>query len=364
MALKKKLIVPGLIASVALVLAGCAGTPKAQPTDAGVPKAESVADCLAKGSPEWQTIVAAAKKEGKVVMYSTLIPVIAENLEKAFESTYPEIDLQVNRILGQEVSTTLDAEIATGTDGADVVSHINYDWMFDHVDDKTFVVPVGPASGGPLWLGTDNQIDDVFQVSLLTTIGFAYRTDLIDSAPASYKDLLDPAYGGGVLGITDAQGNASVSVMMDFAEKEYGKDFVAKLAKQKPKVYATSQPALEALLAGEIAVTSWASKISVDAAASKGAPVKFVVPEKAWAVLNLTYMMAKSQRPNAAQVLYNFMACDAGQEALTAGNVSVLPDIPGTIAKSSAVTRADLDLLLDSAWVTKYGNAWADTMGR
>lgn len=351
----------------ALALASCGddGSDTAAPADPGAvtADADSVADCLEQTTPEWDEIVAGAKDEGKVVMYATLLPEIGERLERDFEATYPEIDLQFTRLVGLEINATLDAEKQTGTDGADVVSHINYNWMYDHLDDGYFVEPVGPASAGPEWMGTDNLKEDVFQTSLLTGIGIAYRTDLVQEPPTGYEDLLDPRFGGGQMGIANAE-LASIADIYAWMEDEFGPDYLEQLAAQEPQVYATAVPTLEALLAGEISVNAFASSVGVAQAKADGAPIEFVAPDPGWAPLNLSYMLSWSKRPNASQVLFNFMACPAGQEALTANNVSVLPDIPGTLGPPDSVTPANLERMLDPAWIAEFYPRWADTFGR
>lgn len=312
---------------------------------------------------DWDSIVADAKKEGKVVMYGTLLPEISASLEQAFEKQYPEIDLQFTRIVGLEINATLDAEKSTGTDGADIVSHINYDWMTQHLNDGYFVKPVGPNSAGPNWAGTKYLVDDVFQTSLLTGIGIAYRTDLVSTPPTSYQDLLKPEYGDGQMGIANSE-FASIADMYAWMQDKFGPDYLPQLAAQKPRVYASAVPTQEALLAGEISVDAFASSVGIAAAKAKGAPVEFVLPTPAWAPLNLTYMLSWSKRPAAAQVLYDFMASPAGQEALGKGNISVLPNIPGTIGSASDVTAANLDRMTQPGWIEEFYPQWQQTFGR
>lgn len=351
-----------------LLVASC-GSGASGGDDGGEQPAEAVDEasalaCTGEGDAQWRATVAAAEEEGRVVLYSTLLPEINTRLEAAFEEVYPGIDLEITRTVGPEISSILDAEKQTGTDGADVVSHVNYSWMYDHVDDGYFVEPAGPHSAGPQYAGTDNLKEGVFAVSLLSGIGIAWRTDLVPEPPTSYEDLLDPRFGGGQLGIVDAQGNPSTSSFYAWAQDEFGDDFVSRLAAQDPKVYPTAVPTLEALIAGEVSINAWASSVGVAQAEANGAPIDFVLPDPGFAPLNLSYMLSWSQRPNASQVLFDFMACPAGQEALARDNVSVLPDVPGTLGPPDSVTPANLERMLDPAWTTAYSDSWVEAMGR
>ena len=79
---------------------------------------------------EWQGIVEAANAEGRVTVYSVMLPNQNEALEAGFEATYPEIDMEVVRVLG-EMDSKLDAEKQTDAEGADVGAHVNYQWILN-----------------------------------------------------------------------------------------------------------------------------------------------------------------------------------------------------------------------------------------
>ncbi|MBY4213580.1 extracellular solute-binding protein [Rhodococcus fascians] len=348
--------------STALVVTSCG---QAGGTDGSVADVDTdvISQCVDATAPGWDDVVETAGQEGRVVLYTVTLPEINANLERAFEAAYPNIDLQITRVVGEEINASLDAEQSTGTDGADVVSHVNYDWMLDHLDSGAFVEPVGPDSAGPNWMGTENLIDDVFQVSLLTGIGIAWRTDLIETPPTKYMDLLKPEYSNGQVGIVNAEAQ-SLADLYAWMEDEFGPDYLPQLAAQQPRVYASAVPTLEALIAGEISVDGFASSIGVAAAKAKGAPIEFALPDPGWAPLNLSYMLSKSARPNASQVLFNFMACDAGQEALAQNNVSVLDGIPGTIGSPDSVTAANLSRMTEPGWIQRFYPQWAEIFGR
>ena len=171
--------VVALTTTAMIGLSACGGSSGSNGAEAAI-NASSIKQCVEAGDEAWQDVVARAEEEGQVVMYGTLLPEISANLESSFEEAYPKIDLKFTRIVGLEVDATLDAEKKTGKDGADIVSHVNYDWMFSHLADDYFVEPVGPVSAGPEWKGTENLIEDVFQVSVLTGLGIAWRTDLVN----------------------------------------------------------------------------------------------------------------------------------------------------------------------------------------
>ena len=52
---------------------------------------------VAQGDPAWQRIVAAAKKEGSVVIYFQAVPPVMERVVKDFMAMYPEIKVEAKR---------------------------------------------------------------------------------------------------------------------------------------------------------------------------------------------------------------------------------------------------------------------------
>jgi hypothetical protein len=85
-------------------------------------------------------------------------------------------------------------------EGGHIVSHVNYDWIAQNLEDLAPII--GPDATGPDWAGTPYLVDDKVQTTLLTVIGLAYNTDMIDTPPESYEDLLDPRFAG-QLGVSD-----------------------------------------------------------------------------------------------------------------------------------------------------------------
>jgi iron(III) transport system substrate-binding protein len=341
---------------MAVVVSACGGKSSGSATSATAGDAANI-------SPAWAATLEAANKEGVVRMYSTLVPAINTDLEKAFHKAYPKIDLQITRVVGEDVSAKLDAERTTGADGADIVDHINFPWMFDPTHASYFVKPTGPDATGPTWEGTDNLVDGVFQLSVLTALGISWNTDLDKTAPKGYQDLLSPDLANGKIGLVDNVSSSSADLYAWLTDK-FGPDYLTKLAAQKPKFYASAVPLQQALLSGEVAVGVWGANAIVQPEKAKGAPIDFTLGDPAWSTVNYTYMLKWAKHPNAAQVLFNFMASPAGQAVLGKGNISSQKDVPGTLATPDKVTPLNVKRTLQPGWVAANQAAWRKTFGR
>lgn len=307
---------------------------------------------------DWESIVEAASGEGEIIMYVAWLPTAIEAVEKEFEKAYPDIDLQITRVLPPDVDAALDAELEAGQ-APDIVSNTNYAWIAGHVDD--FVTPVGPDATSAEW--EDYLLDGKLQVANISALGITYNTDLIaaQDAPKNYEDLLDPKFKG-KLGIADNLAGPQAD-MYEWLDETYP-GFTKALAKQDPKVYSTAVPIQEALQQGEIEVALWGSNALVQAAKEQGAAVEWVLPEPGWGPPNLTYLLPDARHPNAAQVLYNWLATVDGQSAAAKNDITALKGVPGTAGDASSLTVLDYKRVTADGWLESAQSSWRETFGR
>src|ERR1700743_3894400 len=67
-------------------------------------------------------LVEAAKKEGKVILYSAMDLPVGEKLGKAFEAKYPGIEVQIERSGSERLFQRLGQEYASNIHACDVVN--------------------------------------------------------------------------------------------------------------------------------------------------------------------------------------------------------------------------------------------------
>src|SRR5205807_4090115 len=84
----------------------------ASPALAAAPPAEAITPQL----------IEAAKKEGKVVYYSSMDLPVGEKLGKAFEAAYPGITIQIERSGSERLFQRIDQEFGSGIRAADVIN--------------------------------------------------------------------------------------------------------------------------------------------------------------------------------------------------------------------------------------------------
>src|SRR6201747_2562438 len=67
-------------------------------------------------------LIDAAKKEAKVILYSSMDLPVGEKLGKAFEAKYPGIEVQIERSGSERLFQRVDQEFASGIRAVDVIN--------------------------------------------------------------------------------------------------------------------------------------------------------------------------------------------------------------------------------------------------
>jgi iron(III) transport system substrate-binding protein len=354
-----------LMAVLASVAAACGSSSKASSVagETVVPAAAtastaasaSVTSAATAGSTAaWEAIVAKAKDEGKVTIYSSQGLDQLNDLGKRFKDAYG-ITVEVVRDIDSNLIPKVEAENQTGKGIADVFVQAGAGWSVDKAAKGWFIAPTGPAFDDPAFDKADNEsADGTYFTSTAALLTFGWNTQLYPKGLKDYTDLLDPALAGGKIGVIEPSA-ASIVDFWQYLEEKYGADFTQKLAAQKPKIYPSSLPMAQALTSGEIEAGSFVQVLSDEKA--KGAPVDSGLSDTVWGARFNTAILKTAPHPNAAQVLANFMVTQPGQEALARKSASVLPNIAGAVTTVSKVRKQDLSRLTPDL-VTSYQATW------
>src|SRR3954447_1591501 len=107
---------------------------------------------------DYAQTIAAAKKEGKVVIYSALDTKAAQPLIKDFNALYPDIKVEYNDMNSTEMYNRFIAESASGQGGADVMWSSAMDLQVKLVDEGKALPYHSPeASKLPSWAVYKNE---------------------------------------------------------------------------------------------------------------------------------------------------------------------------------------------------------------
>ncbi|WP_040795973.1 ABC transporter substrate-binding protein [Nocardia higoensis] len=304
----------------------------------------------------WDDVVAAANDEGKVLLYTSQKPANLQVLEKEFEAAYPRIDLEFVRGTDPDITPRVETENRTGRGSADVHMTTDAGWIAAAAESGAYSTDLlSPSLDAPEFRAENGVLNGRFVLSSAAVFAMGWNTDAVPGGLSSPLDLLDPRFQGKV-GIVNPTGIASYVDLYRHYAKTYGEDYWQKLAALKPRVYPSALGIAQALSSGEIIATPSVQPLVTEVAA--GAPVGWKLPEKPWGTPWYTHALKVAPHPNAAQLLVDFIATPAGQIALNSGYASVLPDVPGAVARAADITLPDTTDLTPQK-VDEYSQQWS-----
>ncbi|WAM14810.1 ABC transporter substrate-binding protein [Rhodococcus sp. JS3073] len=303
----------------------------------------------------WDDVVAAAKGEGSVLLYSSQKPANLDALKVAFEQEYPEISLEYVRGTDADINPKVEVENQTKRGTADVHMLTDAAWIETAAESGTYSTDlVGPAFDAPEYEPQKSIISDKFFLTSAAVFSLGWNTTALPSGLQKPTDMLDPALKGKI-GIVNPSGIASYVDLYRFYEKNFGEDFLQRLAELKPRIYPSALGVAQALTSGEIVATPMVQPLVREK--ESGAPVDWALPDPRWGTPWFTHVLSAAPHPNAAQVLANFMATPAGQKALSLGYASALPGIEGSVARAQDIALPNpSDLTPES--LTEYQSGW------
>ncbi len=312
----------------------------------------------------WDATLAAARKEGKVVVSGPPSAELRQTLPSAFTQRYG-IALEFLAGRGSETATKLRAEHQAGAMTVDVViagiqtmATILYrEKMLDPVRPALILPEVTDGSKwkkGKLWF---SDPDDQYVLRLSNTVSptFYVNTSLANPAELrTAKDLLDPKWQGRI-SLQDPTIPGSGSNHAAQLYLQLGEDFVKKLyIDQKPVFSRDTRQLTDGLARGSYAISLGAEDRQVDQLRKEGIPVQPLNLSDTRQLLSAGFgelaLLNGAPHPNAAKVFLNWMASKEGGEIFAR-------------ALATASTRNDIDeksFLPDGA-IPQPGGNYFDT---
>ncbi|WP_046470211.1 ABC transporter substrate-binding protein [Allosalinactinospora lopnorensis] len=326
------------VAVTAVIAAGC-----------GTTQAEDGA--AVSGS--WKDVVAAAKEEGSVTVYSSQHPRNLEPLKKAFQTEYPEITVEFVRGVDADLGPKVEAEKQTGRSTADVYVTAAQQWITDVAEPGDFAVDVqGPHFDTPDYNQAQTVDNGKYFLVSAAVLGLGWNTELLPEGLEGYDDLLNPELEGKI-GITKPTSGAYVD-FYNFVTEQAGDDFLPQLAELDPRVYPSTLPITQALTSGELAATLVVQPLVPEQ--EDGAPVDWTLPDPVWGAPWKAMVLSAAPHPNAAQLMADFMVSHEGQVAQGKDYASVLP-VEGAVADAQEIPDLEARLQTTDA-VAAYQKEW------
>jgi iron(III) transport system substrate-binding protein len=279
----------------------------------------------------WDTVVDAAKKEGKLVVYTASIgSPFHKTVFKAFESKYG-IKVELLEARASEVRERVRVEQSAGRFLGDI--HHNGStttWLMER--DGNFQ-PRGEVPNVKN-IVSPYQADDIKIPAEVISYCVMVNKNMVKPAdePKSWKDLLDPRWAGKILS-DDYRALGGGAVFFVVMQNTFGREFHEKLAAQKPVFSRDLQNMERRVARGEFPI--YIPFNLQDINTLKGLPVKAIVPGEGRPYVRFDLSVLKNApHPNAARVFMNhylepdsqLVFADAGYNPVVGGVVEKTPE--------------------------------------
>jgi len=248
----------------------------------------------------------AAKKEGKVVWYTSLALPSAEKVAKLFETAYPGVKVEVHRTGSERILSRVMQELQAGIKNVDVV-HTSDAGHFVLLKSKNLLLKYTPAGVDGFPAGFKDR-DGYFYGLRATVSVIAYNTKAVSAAeaPKTWKDLLDPKWKGKM--VTAHPGYSGVIATHVLAlVNQYGWDYFKQLAQNRLMLVQSAVDPSGVVASGERAVAVDGGEYTFYQTKKKGNPVELVYPKEGVPlVVSPTAIMSFAPHPNAAKLFTDF----------------------------------------------------------
>lgn len=282
-----------------------------------------------------RALIAAAKKEGEVVWYTTqIINQLVRPVVAAFEKKYPGITVRYTRANASQTAVKIISESQAGRvqsdvfDGTTTVVPLKKEgYVLQWMPDTAKVYPAGLKDPEGYWVACN-----------LFVITPGYNTSLVPKGtePRTFQDLLDPKWRGKMVwnGFPTSSGMGGfVGNVLTSMGQEKGMSYLRALAKQKiANVRGSAREVLDQVITGEYPIALQIFNHHVVISAKKGAPVDWIKMEPATVTLSVISVHKDAPHPNAAKLLVDFIISKEGQEVFRRANyLPAHPEVPAAV---------------------------------
>jgi len=276
--------------------------------------------------------IAAAKKEGKVVVYSTTDTAAANPLIKDFQALYPGISVEYNDMNSTELYNRFISERAAGGGSADVLWSSSMDLQIKLVSDGSAMSYASPEIPNvPAWAVWKNEAFG----TTYEPIAIVYNKRLLtgDEVPQSHADMLrvfaqkaDKLKGKVTTYDIEKSGVGFMLITQDSKHNPAFWDFAKALGTTGPRFQSSSGTMMERISSGENVLGYNIFSSYAALRAKKDPSIGIVLPKDYTLVMSRVMFASKTAKnPNAAKLWLDYILSKRGQTIV--GNQAELGSI-------------------------------------
>ena len=261
-------------------------------------------------------LLQAARKEGKVVWYTSLALPSSTAIAHFFEQKYQGISVEVHRTGSQRVLQRVMQEATAGIKNVDLI-HTSDAGHFELLKEKTLLLKYTPQGVGAFPDGFKDKSGFYYGMrATLSVIAYNPKAVSEKDAPKTWKDLLASKWSGkevtahpGYSGIIMTHVLALVNV--------YGWDYFRDLAKNRLHIVQSANDPAGVVASGERPIGVNGAEYFYYKTLKQGNPVKIIYPKEGVPLVVSPVAIAKdAPHPNAAKLFTEFIFAKESQQLL------------------------------------------------
>jgi iron(III) transport system substrate-binding protein len=258
-------------------------------------------------SPVTPALIDAAKKEGKVVWYTSIDLEVSQGIAKGFQEKYPGVSVHVERTGAERILQRIGQEYASNIHAVDVVnssdaSHLAY-WK-----DKGWLDPYVPEDVAKFYPPEHKDVDGTYASFRVFLCIMAYNTKLVkkEEAPKSFADLLKPEWKDKIVKAHPGYSGTILTATFQMA-RDLGWDFFENLAAQNVLQVQSASVPPKRLSLGERAVQADGVEYLIFKEKEAGEPVEPIyATEGTPLIVGPNGIFKAATNPNAARLFQSY----------------------------------------------------------
>ncbi len=262
-------------------------------------------------------LIEAAKKDGKVVWYTSIDLSVSEKIAASFKEKFGGIEVRVERTgaervfqrIGQEYASNVHAvDVANSSDAAHLLA-----WKRQGI-----LEPYLPEDVAKYYKPEHRDADGTYAGFRATLSPIAYNTKLVkaEDAPASFKDLLDPKWKGKIVKAHPGYSGTILTATFEMV-RDIGWDYFEALAKQNVMQVQSATDPPKKLSLGERSVMADGTEYNVFLLKESGQPVEAVYPTEGTPfIVGPNGIFKAAPNPNAAKLFQNYCFTPEAQQII------------------------------------------------
>jgi len=258
-------------------------------------------------TPVTPELIAAAKKEGKVVWYTSIDLKVSQEIAQRFEAKYPGVKVQVERTGAERILQRIGQEYQSNIYAADVVnssdaSHLAY-WK-----EQGWLAPYVPEDVAKFYPPEHKDADGMYASFRIFLCIIAYNTSLVkkEAAPKSFADLLKPEWKSKIVKAHPGYSGTILTATFQTA-RDFGWGYFEKLAQQDVLQVQSASVPPKKLALGERAVQADGVEYLIFKEKESGQPVEPIyASEGTPPIVGPNGIFKAAPNPNAARLFESY----------------------------------------------------------